>query len=515
MKLKLGSPPLDDVRGLLERGYESLLPSEATIAQAWLDPLVSGLLEGEAPAIGRLFVENAIQAMRLTFGVNGIQTGVPTQLLSTFAETISNAAAAQGSDRWVEIAAGTTNAVVDIAIEVTGEIPIVGWATKFALGIARLAQALAKNKRPRMPLLAYTKETDEFYAREALRIMGGTTSSYEPPDWTPLFLPPGGDYFDIDNASNGFVLRREGESGQRPGLGCLPPGIFGSRVVQVRNPASGWARWHDKKSMTGWYEENVFDAFVQLPGLARIGQAAWSAATSNQNAAIYNLRYQEIANSWDYYSTSALAEAQQSLDYHPFGGSPPPDLPHKSSLSSQKWNSWPSFQGAALKWGVQHANYASGELLKTGKTDSGPKTAGQVAQVWCDLYNQRAWDMVMTHVCAYASQRQAWFQNAPGYRARLDEARRELLQHPAVKRINPDDCPDRNYENALRQAGAGTSTPLKQGEVIALGKQSVASPVRMPNTIVGVGNGGGGGLLLGAGAIAAAVGVAFALRRGR
>ncbi len=499
MKFTLQSPQLSDVRGLLEQGYESILPSEATLAQAWLDPLVSGLLEGEAPAIGRLFVENAIQAARLTFGINGIQTGIPAQLINAFSSTISNAAAAQGADRWVEIAMGGTEAAVDVALEITGEIPVVGWATKIILGIARLAQALAKAKQPRPPLLTYTKETDEFYAREALRILGNTTTSYEPPDWTELFLPPGGDYFDIVEASNGFALMREGDSGQRSGLGCLPPGLFGSRVVQARDPQGGWDLWRKQKSMIGWYKKNVFDAFVQLPGLARIGQAAWSTATTSQNAAIYNLKYLEIQGAWEYYSQTALAEAQAWLEHVPSIGGDPQRSPS-------------SFRGAAMKWGAQHSNFVNGVLLKTGKTDSGPKSAGQVAKTWCELYNKRAYDMLSTHVVAYASQRQSWFHNAPGYVAKLEESRRDLLQHPGVKRIDPNDCPDRNYENALRHAGAGTGTSLKPGETIHLGKvQASLAPVRMPNAVVGS-SGGSGGLLLGGAVAAALVGIAWKMR---
>lgn len=513
MKLPLNAPQLSDVRGLLERGYVSMLPDESSLAQAWLDPLVSGLLAGEAPEIGRMFVENAIQATRLTLGMNAIQTGVPVQAIGSFVSSIATAASSNDADRWVAIAEGATMATIDIAIELTGEVPVVGWAAKLALGIARLAQALAKSKTPPPPLLEYTRETDELYAKQALNILGPLAPSFDPPDWTPIFLPPAGDRFAIIDASNGFALKRIGDSGQRGGLGCLPPGRFGSRIIQARDPEGGWKLWHKKKSMTSWYNKNVFDAFVQLPGLARIGQSVWSMATSSQNSAIYNLKYLEIAGAWEYYSETALAEAQAALDFHPWGGAPPPNFPHGSSLSGQKWNSWPSFQGAAMKRGASHSNFVEGKLVKTGRTDSGPKTAGQVAKVWCELYNKRAYDMLMSHVCAYASQRQAWFQNAPGYRDRLEEARRELLQHPRVRSIDPEDCPDRNFKHALIQAGAGTGEPLKPGEVISLGGQKAVAPVRMPNTIVGYGMGGGGGLVLGAAAVAAIAGIAWKLRK--
>lgn len=507
MKLTLDNPKLNDVRTLLETGYQSILPDESTLAQAWADPYLSTLLQGEAPAIGRLFAENAIQATRLVLGKNGIQTGIPQELIGSFVQAIANASALQGAERWVAIAEGASDAIIDIAMEAAGEIPVVGWGCKIALGIAKLAEALSKQKKPRPPLLQYTRETDEFYASEALKILGGLEPSYNPPDWTPIFMPPGGDYFDIEKAQGGFFARREGQSGTPGGLGCLPPGLFGSRTIQVDNGSEGLKRFGEGKAMPPWYAEHVNDSFTQLPGLTRISQATWAAASTNNNVAIYNLRYNSIENAWADYTEQGLAEAAAWIKQGRDAG--PKKRPGQGA-------NVPWFQGDAIKYGLEHANYVQGHLVKTGRTDNGSRTAKYVAEKWCSFFNARAYDMLMTQACAYASQRQGWFQNAPGYVEQLEKARRLLLQHPDVKRINPSDCPDRNFRWAVTEAGGGTGKALETGQLIKLGgktPQRVAAP---PGTGLGFASSsgsGGGPIVIGAAAVAAAVGLAWMLRK--
>lgn len=495
MRLKLDSPAVKQARSLLDRPFESLLPSQ--------DVLADRFAAGEALDVAKYLSSNTGQILQLVQGRIGIQTGIPGNLLGGFAQALSSAALEQsGTNAGLQLAEQSGQLIMDAALQAAGQIPTLGWTMQIAMFIAKLAQQYANDNKPYPPPLRYNQDTDNNEARNALEVVG-SVHSVKDVDWTPLFLPRHTGYWDAFGKGAGagtgsgpdvWELRALDEG---DGLGCVPPGLFGSRLIQINDFHAGLDRFSKHKSMTAWYVDHVVDAFQFLPSLTRIGQAVWYAAGSNETAAVWNLDYSKIEQAWQAYFNK-MSEFREFLKKNGKDA-----LDHLGQKHKIEYT--PLMQGYSLFDAMTHANRVSGKEIKSTPNPVNNTIAGY-AKLWCALYDQRAFAMCKTAAVAYASKQQPWFQSSGDRMAALEEGRKDLLQHPAVKAVDPNDVPDSHFRGFVKAAGGGTKSINDFPNWPVIGT-SVPQRIETPKPLGLVGAGGpskgGAGIVM----VAAALGL--------
>lgn len=505
MKLKLNSPAIAQAKSLLERTFESTLPSQ--------DVLADYLSAGEELDVAKYMSANTGQIIQIVQGRMGIQTGIPSNLLNGFSKVLSAAALEQaGSGAGLQIAQQSGQLIMDTALSAASQIPMLGWAMQIAMFVASLGQKYANSNKPFPPPLRYNQDTDNNEARKAIALLG-SVHSVQDVDWTPIFLPRASGLWDAfaqgDGAGSGAGPEVWALRATEPddGLGCIPPGLFGSRSVQIEDFHGGLGLFSKQKNMKAWYRENVFDAFQFLPSLTRIGQAAWYAAGSNDTAAVWNLDYDRISKAWQDYFTQMMSfyaflkkVGKDALDH--------PGFKHKIEYT-------PLMQAYSLYDASTHASRVSGQELKAKPNPVNNTIAGW-AKLWCQLYEDRARAMCKTAAVAYGSFEQPWFNASIDNKKAFVEGWKDLLQHPAIKAVDPDDILDYSFRQAAISEGAGTKSPKDFPGWPAIGTsvpQRVAPPKGLSVSVAGPSGGGVGGIVLVGAALAGAGAWAFLRRR--
>jgi hypothetical protein len=475
VKFTINNPIYADVRPMLQTQFASMLPSEIELADAFA---------ARRPVdLARSIAGNSAQIIQGVQARIGINTGIPGNLVDGFTKVLSAVSLANTSSQ-AKLLAGVDAAasVLNDALAAAGMVPIVGWAVSLALGLAQLGQALADKGHHLPPMLSYHRDYDEGQARDAMAIVGSTSAVVDV-DWTPLFLPRYTGHWDVypqeqgDPYFKGWSFHPVDAAN---GMGCIPPGLFGSATIDANDTGTGLQLFGKRKSMTAWYRDHVYDTFQFLPSLAAIGNAAWYAAGSNATAVVYNMDYDRIAAAWQKWFSDAIALAS-------FAEKVGSEVPKQ-----QRWlhpiTATPFLHGRLLNDALAHVNRINGRSVvaeiapqpgTTSRKTPANDTAASWANLWCTSYNERARSLCKTAICAYASQRQTWFQASPEHRAWLDEGRRDLLEHPAVKAVDPDDVPDRNLREEIRRRGGGTIDPAKVRGWPSVGI-GVSPPTRVP-----------------------------------
>jgi hypothetical protein len=477
MRLRLDSGPLAAIRTRVEAPrFVSSLPSEATLASAWADPAVRAQLltfnQADPDSLGRKLQATAMDAFAVVQARVGTSIGVPGVALGDFARSVAADALEDGEVNWAQFALSGAQAATDIALDAMGAVPIVGWIAKAAMAIINAVISAASNDRPRPLLLRYSRDRDEDAAQQAIERIGRLQSASNP-NWNPLFMPPGRGGWRYTEAENGYVIQPNEPT---DGLGGIPSGVTGFRSIQVKswpsivnalerergrpgqlNPDNPLANNYVQSTVV----ESSEDTFSQLPSLQRVILAAWSAASTNNTAAVFNLQPDQIRGGWREYVEDALAFA--NLYRNGAGPQQAMALAARQQVTQQR-----------IEIRVPQGYTFAGRPLPVAASRL---RLDLITDAWCDFIDKRQIAMMRTPAVAFCSEDQFAFQRSPPLRQRLIEGRQLFNTTLDANDIDPDDIIDPEFRDAVvsyngsrsgRMPGSASKTPHNIPPIVAV-----------------------------------------------
>jgi hypothetical protein len=430
MRLPIDSPVLADVRGLLSSDFDSPLPSEDTLEGGWNDPRVRQYFAdaSNGPEIGRLLQETAVRAFAGVQGRIALSTGIPTAVIGSFAESVSRLALQQGERDWAAFAQGTAMAVIDIAIDAMGQIPIIGWVAQLSQALINAVLAAVNKPVPEPLLLTYKRSADEDIAQLALRAI-------DDGEWTRLFLPAWDGDWEASDAEDGYAVHPKNPT---DGFGCVPPSAFGLVSTQVRGELAAGveamlgvlggnkagitgAKWNTSKMAP--FIENTYDL---TPATARIANAAWSAASTNRTASAFNIETKAVSSKWSDFVESALAyrEYQRKRPREPLG------------IAVQMQVTRPPVVVQAPPGFLPHVNPQRMRI-------------DLLAGAWASFLRQRQTELCKTPLVAYVGMHDQEAFDDFALRQEANEGRKLLLTTLDANDLSPDDILDQDFRAAL------------------------------------------------------------------
>jgi hypothetical protein len=481
----------NDVPGLRDLGlgsegsirFVSELPSMDAVRAAWGSPDLQKL--GGTDALGEALTANAAQAVRWAQGIGGVRVGLPGSLLGS----LDLAVGSIGGADWRKLASGAAESAIDIGLEGLGSVPVVGWAAKLAASLVVMLVSMRKQKKPRPPLLRYSRDNDEDLATRALRLMY-TGRARE------VFLPPAvADAWRVEPKDpDGFGVDWSGESTN--GLGVLPGGaaVVGSLVSPVHWTSEVYmackgARCEGINGELGSFERRailrdwsrVFEGTIEsagalFPSLHRVGGSIWSALSSTKSAYAYELDTSGILDLWAQWFEASGRAARDAMS-----GGVKMYADRFVGFQALQRSSQLSFYGAG-----------SGSML-----DEAERQMAALETLQDELSTSLA--------CAYCSLQQPAIANNLALRTRINESRAKLLTHMARWRVSLQDVPDEAYRAQLRDVTKPQDRPL--GANVTENAGGFDEPKRTTPPLGGTGGSAGAG----AAAIAAAGAAAFLL----
>lgn len=313
MKLNPDKSPVADLSALLEvSNFESSLPSVATLKAAYADPSAAEAISEKN--LGTALMKTGVRAFRFVGARVGVDVGVPANVLGSFADALSVRGSDQAAGEWIKFIGTVNEAIIDIAMDAIGAIPIVGWLAKAAASLVQGIALAAAKKRPSPPIIQYDEAADEERARQYIERLRDI-------DWTTLFLPSYAPQkwndWDIIKQNGGWLMRpTERLDGHR---GALPGGPLGSRGVQSRNcfdpnlrapigetrvpPDVADALYLRKQREA---TECILDIWDTTPSVARVTLAAWQQMTAKDVATVWNVDTRNIVSAWEAYCETAI-----------------------------------------------------------------------------------------------------------------------------------------------------------------------------------------------------------------
>lgn len=410
---------------LLPEPFVSNIPD--ALGEAWATTTVGGQFQDMA---GSNMQSDAVRMIQLVAAEEAARLGVPSPFVDAATTLLSATALRNGVDQW-KVIAGTSRAIMDLAFEALGAVPVVGWVAELILGIVNaLVQARSRRKDP-PPMLSWSKDVDQDMANSALARAFRNRSSTGFYDWTFLFRPYRGPWA-RERVQGGFLW----DPSPNDGLGLIPGTATGVVNLTVRNHVPS------KRLVLGTlpgadlrkeYSEYAFDGATLLPTLGKVGLAAWQ-QTNTMTASVFNIDTRGIADEW-----SALVHRGDDA----------------ARANKPKARDFSGIQAAA---GYQY--FAADALQNYGlyywPVGKKSERVDRLARRYIERLRTRQWQALDTLIVAYCDPRQAAFEN-PRLSDRLRERRQQLLSNIARWRVRLDDIPDTRYREAMAAATADPS----------------------------------------------------------
>ena len=280
-------PPID--LGFLELPFVPKIPGEQEIVQGWAIP-------GFYDEFDRKLGNNARLAIKYAAGEALALLPEGTANYNEIAGYLVELVEAPSVDVASELYAKIHGAVLDIAMDAVGAVPIIGQIMKGIIQVVMIfARWLAKSEvKPKPKLTGYTQQSDISRARDVQDLLLSR-------DWTRIWLPVGaGDWerirADLPSGKGAYVFR---QSQGGPGLGSFPGSGAGQLAVvwQIKFP-SGHQHWPWSKKRAREARENATDLYDQHPSAAQLATAAWALLMSTETSAILNVDASVLYPSW-------------------------------------------------------------------------------------------------------------------------------------------------------------------------------------------------------------------------
>lgn len=485
MRLNPDMPIVGDFPALVGGDFSSTLPPVSTLQRAWADGTASYLTSPEQ--MGQALAENGVRAFRFVAARSGVEIGVPSDVIGDFTTAISLAGSDQAIAGWIEFVGTVADAIIDIALEGMGAVPIVGWLAKAVKAVLELIGNRLAKGRPKPAMLLYDKADDEFQATGVLKQLRSL-------DWTfgfmPQFAPTGWSDWKITKQDTGWLMQPKDSVRLDGMLGAVPGGAMGSKGVQSRNcwsgptlrPASASGFMDPKQSNLqllrrayGAQRKAVIECLVDIyettPSVSRVMLASWQQMTAGKTATLFQVDTRGIVDAWDAYVETAV-EASRIHTSSPV-----------TELGGQQWTAWRN---------LEEAMYARGWNFGDGRPARAGQTLADVAARYTNDLRGRQRSAMDTLLVAYAQEGQACFAD-PAMRELLIRRRAQLLTDDDRWSVRPEDVLDLDYRNALLEATKPGDRPLSMaGASRRPGTVPRALPLPSPDGSSGGGAGGGG-----------------------
>lgn len=447
MKLNPDKSPIADLSALLEvSNFESSLPAVATLEAAYADPSAAEVITDKS--LGTDIMRTGVRAFRFVGARVGVDVGVPTHVLGAFADALSVRGSDQAATQWIKFIGTVNEAIIDIAVDAIGAIPIVGWLAKAAASLVQGIALAAAKKRPSPPIIRYDEQNDEGLARKYIERLSNL-------DWTSLYTPPYApkkwNDWEIIKQNGGWLMRPEERISDL--RGALPGGPLGSRAVQSRNcfdpnlraPLGETRVPHDvadalylrtQREAT----ECILDTWDTTPSVARVTLSAWQQMTAKDVATVWNVDTRNIVSAWEAYCETAI-EFSRAMT--------------ATSVSEHDVMRW-----LALK------NLSRAVFVRGWKTPGADEVVTRqprldhVASRYITDLRTRQFAAANTKLVAYAQLEQGAFADKTLRQAMVRE-RAALLNSPLRWTIELDDVVDPEFRNELKRSLEGASPPQR------------------------------------------------------
>ena len=454
----------DYIPGLFYGGgpkYDALLPSPEMLTEAWQTGTAA--LEGESATWAELAMRDATRLVRSNLAIVGGQVGVPAVFVSAF-DTILAAKPDPTAQEIFDMVSGVAATTIDAAFQTMGAVPVIGFIGEL-IGIAvKFALSRREKGDPPPPFVRYNPEINATMTALLMDQVGTMKppSADWRPDWTPIFRPP----------AVGPWTSREVEGWQRqwyvdgldvsdpvtwdgwgivPGHAAASLSIYSTGLTpeETEFRASGghlpagaeaiapWLTWPERYEQIG---DRTWDTSQVLPSYIHAGMGAWQ-ATTTATAAMFNVDVRGIAMAWQEYVERGLEEMDRWMSTH-----------KREDKSGEYWAGW------AAKRGLYALPTFEERMSQPGRPS---------ASFWHDWPERLRYDQIVrrrmiqlgrrqrealdTLLVAYCSKRQRAFDD-PQLRDLLMERRKQLLDHPAVYRVNLEDVIDPDFRTAVNLA---------------------------------------------------------------
>lgn len=439
------------------QNYDSRLPSDEILSDAWAGAARSILSDANVAA---LYARDGGYLAQSVLGLVGTQIGIPSEFMGSFDQLISSAAFNQPIEK---VAFDVAKAALDVYLEAMGAIPFVGPVAKIGLGIVEGIVTAQEGGVPPPPMATYNRAVNNDFAAHLLDLVGAPESSPELVDWTPIFTPPGTGAWEVlprdaGSAEPGHAWRVAGVNVEASGAGMDGRGIVPGGLVACIEPQTKPIDISYLQGVKGaWtargYEVATnlnYDLSGMLPSFQNAGAAAWE-AVSSKTAAMFNVDVRGLGKAWVEYVEGAMQLRAEVMG---------------DVLTADVIESAAAIQAVFLPFAL-HVLPSYGEMVALQKAapEGGKKVwprptalpeslrIDRVAAKHLSDLRARQTRALDTLLCAYCSEDQPAFRD-PKLLALLRERRGQLLKHPAAKRVNLDDVPDKALRTELAAAQA-------------------------------------------------------------
>lgn len=487
MKIDPDKSPIAGFGDLLDvSNFESSLPPKSVLQAAYGDPSADYALDDAN--LGRNIVETGVNAFRYVGARVGVDVGIPLGMFDHFADSMSIRGRDQAITEWGLFAIQTAqNAIIDLAVNAMGAIPIVGWIAKAASALIQGITAAVQAKRVYPPMLEYEKDKDVFYARERIFALRNI-------DWTstfmPQYMPTKASDWETVQQKTSFLFKCRDEVMVGSNQGAIPGGALGSRGVQSRNCWSwlegGIGIGTDADKADRIYLEHqreitecIFDVWDTTPSVARVCLSAWQQMTAKQTATVWNCDTRDIVRAWTDYCETAI-------EYSRLNTSATVGDPYR----------WIATKNLARAMFVRHWQAPGSDGARQPRLD-------QVANNYIKNLRTRQYAAAKTKLVAYAQLEQGAFADK-SLRDTMTRERAELLNGAIRWTIDPKDVIDPVYRKALEESFVGVSPPQRTPPDDRGDPNSIpdATAFLIPDLVTNTGGAGAGlgllALLLGA-----------------
>lgn len=456
MKIDPDKSPIAGFGDLLEvSNFETDLPPSAALKAAYGDPSAAYALDRNR--LGKDIVVTGVRAFRFVGARVGVDLGVPVGMLDHFFDSVSVKGYDQAVTQWATFAISTAQkAIIDLAVDAMGAVPIVGWIAKAASALIDGIMAAAQAKRVYPPMLEYDETLDVFYARKRI---GDLANLDWTSTWMPQYMPTKASDWETVQQETSFLFHCRGDVENGANQGAIPGGTLGSRGVQSRN-CWGWVEsgigiGTDADKADRIYLENqreitecIFDVWDTTPSVARVCLAAWQQMTAKQTATIWNCDTRDIVRAWQDYCESAIEYSR--INTRGTVGDP------------FRWLALKNLARAMFvrHWSTPGVHDASGANEFTPTAPARQPRLDQVASLYIKDLRKRQYAAAKTKLVAYAQLEQGAFADVTLRRAMIRE-RAELLNGAIRWTIDPKDVIDPEYRKLLKESFVGASPPQR------------------------------------------------------
>lgn len=346
---------------------------------------------------------------------------------------------------------------VGVVVDTLAAIPVVG-AIARAIGqiglllwdLSRKPQEQAREYLP--PPQVYRRDHEE-YVMNAQLLPALSTS-----DWTGLFLPRVGDDIRITEIETGWVL---GSSSAGKGLGFIPG------TQQINGPTQAF--WHKKSSRAGGSLAAHQDVGDFYPGPAQL-MTALDQQVQRPGPEMWSVVPSEVRSAWRDHMRAVKHFAYEAYFGRGIKGT------GIDRLNEEQQRLIVQQLVAPLHVARLDGELHRGILSANAWTPKSPPDDLVEAFIgpWCDRLAKRQEHYLETITVAYADPTSAAFARNPKLRAKLEEMRALLLEHPARHEVDLRDVIDPEYRAALFDATAGAELraptgPAKPGKPPSIG----------------------------------------------